>query len=86
MDWQNIYLGFAGANRMLRSILTVLGLILVSFGVLIVLLPMLLQFLVGGFFILIGVAVLGAAWRRRLPPLRRPFEPNGEPDVVDEWR
>lgn len=86
MDWQNIYLGMSSANRMLRSMLTILGLILVSFGVLIVLLPMLLQFLVGGFFILIGVAVLGAAWRRRLPPPRRPLEQNGESDVVDEWR
>lgn len=58
---------------------------LVSFGVLIVLLPRLLQFLVGGTFIMLGVARSGAAWRRRSPH-RGPREPGNEPDVVDEWR
>lgn len=85
MDWQNIHFGISSANRMLRSILAFLGLILVSFGVLIIVLPQLLQLLVGGTFILIGVAVLGAAWRRHLTT-RRPIEPNNEPDVIDEWR
>jgi hypothetical protein len=86
MDWQNFQFRISSANRLLRSVLTVLGVLLVSFGVLIVLLPMLLQFLVGGTFILIGVTVLGVAWRRRTASSHRSDPPAGETDVVDEWR
>ncbi len=85
MDWQELRFGWMAANRTLRSILIVLGLVLVSFGVLIVVLPRLLQFLVGGTFIVLGMALLGAAWRRRRPR-RGPGEPGEEPDVIDEWR
>jgi uncharacterized membrane protein YqjE len=85
MDWQNIHFGIASANRMFRSMLTIVGLMLLSFGVLIVVLPWLLQFLVGGTFILLGVALLGAAWRSRWTR-RIPKEQDTEPDVIDEWR
>lgn len=85
MDWQSFQFGMSSASRLLRSMLTLLGLMLLSFGVLIMVLPWLLQFLVGATFILIGMALLGAAWRRRVPPRVRP-EQNNEPEVIDDWR
>jgi Flp pilus assembly protein TadB len=83
MEWYRFESGVSDFGRAMRSVLTVLGLLLVAFGVLIVVLPKLLQFLVGGFFILAGVSVLAAVWRRR--PQRR-YEPGEEPDVIDDWR
>jgi membrane protein required for beta-lactamase induction len=85
MEWHRFERRVSDIGRTLRSLLTVLGLVLVLFGVLIVLMPKLLQFLVGGVFILVGVSVLAAAWGRRRPPQRR-YEPGEEPDVIDDWR
>jgi hypothetical protein len=85
MDWHNYYYRVSGANRAFRAVLVFLGLVLLAFGLLILLLPWLLQFLIGGAFMLAGAAILGAAWRRRLPP-RQPHEPGDEPNVIDEWR
>lgn len=86
MDPRNIYVGISNARRVLRWVLTLLGILLVSFGLLILAIPWLLQYLVGGLFILIGMALLGVAWRRRFAPRRMPPEQNQEPDVVDDWR
>jgi hypothetical protein len=85
MQWQRFEFGASNVGRVLRPALTLLGIVLVSFGILIVVLPKLLQFLVGGLFILIGVSVLAAAWGRRVPPGRR-GEPGSEPEVIDDWR
>jgi hypothetical protein len=85
MGWRRFEFGASNAGRVLRPVLTLLGIVLVSFGILIVVLPKLLQFLVGGLFILIGVSVLAAAWGRRAAPRRR-GEPGNEPEVVDDWR
>lgn len=71
-------------GRSLRILLTAAGLVLLGFGLLVLLIPQLLQLLVGGLFILAGVTLLGVAWRRRrLPPSSRQ---TYESDIVDEWR
>ncbi len=86
MDWRTYSFGYWHANRMIGTILAVLGVLLVTFGVLIIVLPFLLQFLVGGLFIMIGAGLLGEGLRRRLRP-RPPPGPFSEPDIVeDEWR
>jgi hypothetical protein len=85
MDWRTYSFGTWHANRTFGMILAVLGVLLVTIGVLIIVLPFLLQFLVGGLFIMIGMGLLGAGLRRRQQP--RPPGPYSEPDIVeDEWR
>lgn len=85
MDWHNYHYRFSGASRPFRAILTSAGLLLVAFGVLILLVPWLLQLLVGMTFVMIGLAILGFAWRRPVQP-QPPRETGGEPDVIDDWR
>lgn len=85
MDPRTMYFQIAGARRMLRAILGFVGLVSLSFGVLILLIPWILQFLIGGTFIFIGFVLLGFAWRRRRAP-QPPIEPGQEPDVIDQWR
>ena len=48
MEWHRFERRVSDIGRTLRSLLTLLGLVLVLFGILIVLMPKLLQFLVGG--------------------------------------
>ncbi len=81
----NLLFGILSASRMLQTALTFLGIMLVSFGALIILFPMLLQFLIGGLFIMAGIALLGVGLRSRLAP-RRPVQPFKQSDVVDQWR
>lgn len=84
-DWHNQYFRFTNLGGTFRLVLAFIGTVLLTFGLLILLLPWLLQFLIGGAFILAGAAILGAALRRRLPPVQR-REPGDETDVIDEWR
>ncbi len=84
MDWRNYSFTFFNPGHALRVVLTFVGILLLSVGILIIVIPWVLQFLIGGTFIVVGALLLGAAWRRRQGP--PPHEAGGESDVVDEWR
>jgi len=86
MEWRTYSFGTWHADRAFGTVLAVLGVLLVTFGVLVIVLPRLLQFLVGGVFIMMGAGLLGAGLRHRHLPRQR-LGPYSEPDIVeDEWR